>query len=1216
MPWNEKAKSLLQKRPSQAEVSNVWPAAGVTSHGTAPFVLPLHSIEPAGEYVQNTALPGTISFSRAPVTTVAPRLESDSTNPPYGDSVGHSPILYHSPGYPSGYYTYIQPEPAHLSHYGPRRTHISTPPGHRAQHSARTYYPAQQPIPMPTPGGAPPPPPPDGDSYVVNDGHRSVPLVPLATGTPVLGGSSPVHYLDDSMLPLSPIRAGHMEYIPKSILKQGVTDQINGDDGYLFCNVPEHHDLEDYIGELQESIKKLRLRLDKTMDHQEDLKIHEDRKTVKKLLNELEDRREELEGLDLAIERQKKNLSDMMHEEKVLKKQRKEAHSELNILRKKNDRKLFIRRRHLENEIFDEEIERSRIKYLFDELKCVEKTLAKRHAQLKDTERNLKERNAELKDTKEQTRDTFKRFDDANNNLHQALKEQQEIEKRSNDVAIELVKATEQLVVLKTDIKDLDRKKGRQERLLREINNIISKKDEEFKDIDGKVKITSEKLQRLQADLVINAEREKDMVQSLRDSEDVLVKRRSDIQKLKDQVEQSKQELEKLDQLIGRKKTELQLLQETNERKQLEFTNVLQEAESDITSKHRQMKECRDDLDNMNHQKVDLNNHIKTKKLELHQIKEEIQQEEEVLQRLINSVTKNKTELKHTLEMQKIEQTELENIKVQQTQKLSELERTQRALQDEKSELEQLNSEIARKSGDLERLRQAVDRDRLEVDQLTSEKQILDDQINVLTRDRDLLNENCKNLDEKLNTMKRNQRIMEEKITTINGRIEMVEAELRLREREMEDAVALKEDMQKELQSLKTAVNEKKHELKSLEDNIKHAEDQLKLIDKDVRNTFQHRDEVKLELEHLNEQLHISSNALEEHVRQEKTKYKELQDLLRTLADREKEHQETCLLLNKLKNEVENEETHLKRLVNNANSDLQHVRNELTAKIEELEILKAEFTELQKSSDELQFDKQKFLELSKTCQNLEKDLKNKLEETGELTKALSDTYETIEILQEENSKIKETLAKERIAFENTLKDLQGNLDQTKQEVKHVENRTSSQVSKLQSLAEKHFNRANILETELSQAKKEIFLTKQQPDRIFDNKENVSMTEVIIVPSVTQPVITSVADNHWTKDPLRKKITEEQEYLRYQLKQQMMRHSETMESARIKSEETVECLRKKLNALQQVLFDTYPSRRSRSSGCKIEFSDIKNRSRSPTEKTSFINRRARSSENIV
>ncbi|CAL1547619.1 unnamed protein product [Lymnaea stagnalis] len=1215
----------------------------------------------------------TVAFNPVPVQFIYNTGSSlDGYNGPQAGGSGN----YHL-----GYQTYQPSGPAQLSHYGPGRMYVPAGAGHQGQHPARIYYSAQQPLPMPAPGGAPPPPP--GAYAQIQDGGQRAPLMtPVAAGTPIKdNGVGPVVYYDGSvmMVPPSPIRPVSMDAHPRGILKHGGVDQTGNDDSYLFCNVPEHHDLEDYISELQETIKKLKMRLSKEKDFQEESILYEDRKTIKKLLNELEDRREELEGLDLAIERQKRNLKDMKSEEKELKRDRKDAHNELELLRKKNEKKILIRRRRAEDDSFDEAVERSRIKYLTDELHCLERTLAKRHAQLKDTERKLRECNTELKDAKEQARDTIKQYNDATNSLHQALREHQEIEKRSNDVAVELVKASDHLVILKADVKDMERKKNRQEKLLRDIKNIIAKKDADFKEVDGKVKRLTDSLQRLEADVAIHGQREKEMVHALRDSEDVLAKRRAEIQRLKDQIEHSKQELEKLDQQVGRKKTEIQLFAEAQERKQQEFNRVLQDAESDIAARHREIKDCHDDIDNLNHQKADLSSHLKTKRVELQKLKEEIEQEEEVLQRLMNNVNKNKSELKHTFEMQKLEQTELDSVKAQHSQKLLELERTQRALLEEKTDLEQLNAETVRKSADLERLRQAIERERLEVDQLNNEKQNLDDRIAMLTRDRDLLEENYKNLDEKLNTMRRNQRAMEEKMDSTSSRLEIVEAELRVREREMEDAEIQREAMQKDIQSLKQNIKESKQELKILQDTIREAEDQMSGLDQDVRNTFHQRDQAKLELEHLNEQIRHSSVTHEEHSRQEKTKYKELQDLLRTLSEREMENQETSIALNKLRKDVEKEETRLIRLVDNANSDLQLVREELTAKQEELEAMKTEYTELQKNTDEMQYNKDKCLELNKVCQILEQDLRERTVEKTELAKALSTSYDDVQKLQKEAFEMQEKMTKERSELENALRDLQENLEQTKQEVKQVENRSFSQVTELQTLAEKHFNRANSLEAELSQAKKEVILTKAQlasqamlnkqlddmynalnwsredlnfssqyqswgedhPQTLIDetfqsntqhslsdaspenNKENISAVELIFGPD--DKCNLHLRDK-LKKSTLRERLAEEQDYLRFQLRQQMLRHSETMESARLKSDETIDCLRRKLNALQEVLFNTNPKlqnisqwkrARSRSPAYKID-AQIRHRSPSPNDKSGrsyFIQRRSRSSESL-
>lgn len=65
---------------------------------------------------------------------------------------------------------------------------------------------------------------------------------------------------------------------------------------------------------------------------------------------------------------------------------------------------------------------------------------------------------------------------------------------------------------------------------------------------------------------------------------------------------------------------------------------------------------------------------------------------------------------------------------------------------------------------------------------------------------------------------------------------------------------------------------------------------------KDVRSTTHQRDEAKQEIDRLNEQIRQSKISFEDNSRQETMKYKELQDLTRSLAEREMEQQEARMV--------------------------------------------------------------------------------------------------------------------------------------------------------------------------------------------------------------------------------------------------------------------------------------------------------------------------------
>lgn len=111
--------------------------------------------------------------------------------------------------YNYGAQAYVPVGPVQQLAYQPSRSYV--PASSDGGRNARIYYPAGAPIPMPAPG-APPPPPPQPVSMMgpASPGPypSSMPLTPIATGTPVRGGHAvPVNF-DGSFaaLPPSPIR--------------------------------------------------------------------------------------------------------------------------------------------------------------------------------------------------------------------------------------------------------------------------------------------------------------------------------------------------------------------------------------------------------------------------------------------------------------------------------------------------------------------------------------------------------------------------------------------------------------------------------------------------------------------------------------------------------------------------------------------------------------------------------------------------------------------------------------------------------------------------------------------------------------------------------------------------------------------------------------------------------------------------------------------------
>ncbi|XP_069121130.1 centriolin-like isoform X3 [Argopecten irradians] len=1173
-----------------------------------------------------------------------------------------APSVAVAPSYNVGQQTYIPvaATPAQNVPYNSGRVFLPAYSTSTDRPGGRIYYPQGGRIPTGGPGGGgappPPPPPPPPVQYLPGSPGPRVtflPVTPMATGTPVK------HSRVNASLsaPPSPILAGTLAMDssgqPRGILKGGVGGD---DDSYLFCNVPEHHDLEDYIAELQEKLKRLKQRI---LREQEESKANEDHRLIKRLQNELEDRRDELEGLDLAIDKQKKSLKNLRKEERQLEQGKVEAKDELEFLkayRLKSNRKKKMWKNAMDDldssdDSLEEYMVKSRQRFVRNEVEGIEKTLSKRRSQLRDADALLRQCNSDLKGARDQARETIDQYDNANHQLKSTMKETSELERRANQAGVELIKAAEQLSSLRSEVKDMERKRCKQERLLKDVNQVLSKRDMEFKDLDSRSKVAAQNLSRLQSELLSTEQQEKQTLSSLRDAEDILNKRRSEIARMRDQIEVQRRDLEKVDQLMGKKRTELQLLQDTAERKGNELNQVLRDAEGEISLKQRELKECREQLRDLEITKSDLVTAIKSKRGELSKVKEEVETEDEVLQKLIGSVNKHKSELKHAYEMQKLEQTNLNSVKSTHAQKVAELEKTQRELLAEKAELEQLTTEINRKASELERFRQALDRDRQDTERLNLDKRSLEDRISAMTREKEMLDDNCKSLDNKINQMKRTHNIIEEKTDTSAKRLESLEIELRQREKEMDEANHQRTALQKEIHSLKQTAKETKSELKALKEHVREADDQSRHLEQELREVTHQRDESKLEMERMNEAIRTSRHSYEDYIRQEKQKHEELQELLKSVAEKEFEYQEARMSLSKVRKEVEREESKLNKLVSNANLELDNIRSDLHDKRLELEQATLSMENFKRESEQLQANEEKFHEMDKIIKDLEREVANRNEEKSELAKALSRSYEELQKLRTEAA----------------------------QEMKHMQKRTASQVSELQNIAEVQFNKANRLDSEIARIRKdnkemrkqlltqnEILETEkmieeklreldfncedessQGPEHSCENgksstdekhvvdhdqseklerhldsiKENLPNPSELMLENKENAIDAIQDDNR--KEDLREKLTQEQDFLRLQLQDQMQRHAENMETARLQSEGTIESLRKKLNTLQEVLVNTgesgfkpYQQRsraRSSSPGQSImDTSFRKDRSPSPNfSRRSYIAQRPRS-----
>ena len=89
------------------------------------------------------------------------------------------------------------------------------------------------------------------------------------------------------------------------------------------------------------------------------------------------------------------------------------------------------------------------------------------------------------------------------------------------------------------------------------------------------------------------------------------------------------------------------------------------------------------------------------------------------------------------------------------------------------------------------------------------------------------------------------------------------------------------------------SLSEGTSEVKTLKEHIKDSEYKINHLEQQLRDTTLQRDEAKLEMERLNEGIRQSRSSHEDCLRQQRQREEELQDLIRTMDEREIEYQET-----------------------------------------------------------------------------------------------------------------------------------------------------------------------------------------------------------------------------------------------------------------------------------------------------------------------------------
>ncbi|XP_019802025.1 centriolin isoform X2 [Tursiops truncatus] len=911
------------------------------------------------------------------------------------------------------------------------------PPGYMMY----TVFPDGSPVPQGMALYAPPPPLPN-NSQPLTPG--TVVYGPPPAGAPIVYGPPPPNF----SIPLIPV-------------------------GVLHCNVPEHHNLENEVSRLEDIIQHLKS------------KKQEQWMRVSKRQCEKE------------IEELHHNIDDLLQEKRDLEHEVEELHR---TIQKHQQRKDFIDG-NVESLMNELEIEKSLRHHedIVDEIECIEKTLLKRRAELREADRLLAEAESELSHTTEKvcaavlgTKDAVEKFTDAKRNLLQTEKDAEELERRAQETAVNLVKADQQLRLLQADTKDLEQHKIQQEEILKEINKVVAAKDSDFQCLNKKKEKLTEELQKLQKDIETAERTEDHHLQVLKESETLLQARRAELEKLRSQVTGQQQEMAVLDRQLGHKKEELHLLQGSMVQARADLQEALRLGETEVAEKCSHIRELKSLLEELSFQKGELNVQISEKKDQLSLIKQEIEKEEENLQVVLGQMSKHKTELKNILDMLQLENNELQGLKLQHDQKVSELEKAQVEVLEEKLELDSLQQTALRQKGEMEWQKQLLERDKREIERITAETRALQLCVESLCKQKEDLEEKCDGWEKKLAQTKRVLAATEENSRTKQSDLEKLEVDVRKLQQELDQLNRNKLSLHKDIAAMQQQLQEKREAVNSLQEELADVQDHLNLAKQDLLHTTKRQDVLLSEQTRLQEDIREQVKKLEVCRKEEETKQQQLQVFQNEVEENKAKLAQQEMMFQRLQKERESEEEKLEASRVTLKEQRHQLEKEIADQQSRLEQVLTKVLVAEERIRTLQEEERWGETLEKTLSQTQRQLSEReqqlLEKSGELLALQKETDSVradFSLLRNQFLTERKQAEKQVAGLKEALKIQRSQLEKNLLEQKQENSCMQKEMATIEQVAQDNHERARRLMKELSQMQQEYAELKKQMENQKD-----------------------------------------------------------------------------------------------------------------------------------
>ncbi|NXI54115.1 CNTRL protein, partial [Chloroceryle aenea] len=824
--------------------------------------------------------------------------------------------------------------------------------------------------------------------------------------------------------------------------------------GVLHCNVPEHHDLESEVARLEDTVYYLKSQ--KYKDKWSEAAECKCKKEVEKLHRNVEELLHEREELE--------------HEVEELRQAAQNHHKRKDFIEGCTDN--LTAELHLEESL-------KHHGDIADEIKCIEKTLLKRRAELREADRLLSEAEVELESTRGKTKDTVQKYSRAKQHLSCTETEAKELERRAQETATKLVKADQQLRLLQADVRELEQHKREQEGILEEINKMVAARDSEFQSLNQKIEVLTESLQKLQGDIQVAEGNEEHHLQILGEAESLLQGKKTELERLKDQIAAQQQELLFLEQQLSQRKEELQVLQGCISQKKGDLKEVLRDGETEANEKLRQIREIKVLLEELNVERKELDVQINERRAQLSIIKKDVGKEEENLEGILGQITRHKIELKHVLEMLELEKNELQSLKLQHDQKINELENTQLAILEEKLKLEDIQRLLQCQQGEVDWQEQLLEKDRQENEHLVSQMRALQNHIESLTKEKEKLEEDCQSLEKKLSQTRRDLTATEESSRTALSNVEKMELDVKHLQQEVDVLNKQKKSLHGDIGVVQKDLQEKKEELEILKGELKDCRQQLQLVEQALKSNTRHQDELLREQATLKEDLQGYLRKRKDCQERQRKRENQLQQLQKEIEEKQTEVAKQEGILHHLKQNSEREGKKLEECAAKVKDQKTVLEKELVDQQKKLEQAVAKVKLAEENLRKLEKEESRCAALEEAVRKSKHQLSEKESQLQQKTREMQSLQQELEVSKFELNHLRDQTASERkkaekqiLSLKEAMKKQRVQLERKLHEQKHESHNLQRAAATAEQVLHKRQDRARCLTRDLGQVQQD------------------------------------------------------------------------------------------------------------------------------------------------